>query len=579
MATRLRLEVPVIAALLHTSAAAYGQHAPLGEADSASLLRSLRSEQSKFERIRRNHLPWTWSAGSRPCDERIGRFCLSHDAGSDSRETEPENARVTAARARLIEKLSDGAARLPGDEWVIGQRVRYLIEHKRNAEAVDAAVSCRAPAWWCSALAGFALHRSGRPAEADSAFTAALEEMPASERARWSDIEPLLPDCARGHHRRLPQDQRARFQDRFWRLSDPFLVRAGNEVRSEHLARNVWDRLQDRAASPEGISWGDDLREILLRYGWPRAWERVRNSRPTLEPTSIVSHYGDGKRDILATCGFLGIAEAADHPWDPEPRAPRTAFELPMGDSIMQWVSGMSHQIALFPRPDVPLLVATYVIDPDSIPRDAAIAAGVAISPFDDAVPRVATFPRGGHGDALLMEAPRGQVVVSIEAVAAGAARAARVRRELEVAPAESGAIGASDLLLLAAADPLPDSLEAAAPLARAGAEFAAGERVGVYWEVYTPKGAGGALEVSLRLVRRQGGLLREVGRALGLIREEQPVRIVWGESSEGSELVARSLAITIPLDARPGSYELELGITAPGRPPITIRRDLTVVR
>lgn len=579
MATRLRLEVLVAAALLHTSTAAHGQQAPPGGADSASLLRSLRSEQSRFERIRRNHLPWTWSAGSRPCDERIGRFCLSHDTGGDSRGSEPENARVIAARARLIEALSDGAARIPGDEWVIGQRVRYLVEDGRSADAIDAAVSCRASGWWCSALAGFALHHSGRAAEADSAFTAALEEMPAGERTEWHNVEPLLPDCARGRYRRMPQDQRARFEDRFWRLSDPFLVRAGNEVRSEHLARNVRDRLQDRAASPEGISWGDDLREILLRYGWPRGWERVRDSRPTLGPTPIVSHYGDANRDILATCGALGFAEAAEHPWDPEPRAPRTAFELPMGDSIVTWVSGMSHQIAVFPRRDSPLVIAAYEIHPDSIPREAAIAAGVAISPLEDALPRIATFARGGHGDALLMEAPRGQVVVSIEAVAAGAARAARVRRELDVAPADSGAIGASDLLLLAAADPLPDSLQAAAPLARADAELAAGERMGVYWEVYTPKGAGGTLEVSLRLVRRQGGLLREVGRALGLIREEQPVRIVWGESAGGSGLVARSLAITIPPDARPGSYELELGITAPGRPPITIRRDLTVVR
>jgi hypothetical protein len=575
---RLRLEVLVItAALLQPSAAARGQHPPLGEADSASLLRSLRSEQSRFERIRRNHLPWTWSGGGGPCDERIGRFCLTHGAGEDSRKAGPENARVTAARARFIDALADGAARLPGDEWVIGQRVRYLVEDGRIAEAIDAAGGCVAPRWWCSALAAFALHHSGRAAEADSAFTAALEAMPAGERAEWRDVEPLVPDCARGRYRRMPPDQRVRFEDRFWRLSDPFMVRAGNEVRSEHLARNVWDRLQDRAASPEGISWGDDLREILLRYGWPRGWERVRESRPTLGPSSIVSHYGDASRDILATCGALGFADPADHPWDAEPRAPRTAFELPMGDSTLTWVGGMSHQVALFPRRESPLLVAAYRVPPDSIPRESAIEAGVAISPLDDVVPRVATFARGGHADALLMEAPRGRVVVSIEAVAAGAARAARARRQLDVAPIDSAAIGASDLLLLAAADPLPDSLEAAAPLARAGTEVAPGERVGVYWEVYTPYGEGGTLELSLRLVRQQGGLLREIGRALGLIREDQPVRVVWGESSGRSALVARSLAITIPPEARPGSYALELGITAPGRAPITIRRDLVV--
>src|SRR6266545_4338972 len=93
-----------------------------------------------------------------------------------------EPRRIGEARDRVVHQLDSAAALLPGDEWIAGQRVRYIVEAGRTADAIAAAHACRAAAWWCEALAGFALHAAGDFAGADTAYRAALSDMPREER-------------------------------------------------------------------------------------------------------------------------------------------------------------------------------------------------------------------------------------------------------------------------------------------------------------------------------------------------------------------------------------------------------------
>src|SRR6266571_3255637 len=183
--------------------------------DSLTTLRAARRAQATFEGIRRQHLPYGSGHAGGPCDLRIGRFCYWYD---DDRQP-PEHAAaetqlIRDARATLLAALDDAGARLPGDEWIAGQRVRYLVEAGRDRAAVGAARECRADGWWCAALVGLALHAAGDFARADSAFDAALRNMPAPERCRWYDLAPLLPDELRHRYERLSCDDRAAFEDR-----------------------------------------------------------------------------------------------------------------------------------------------------------------------------------------------------------------------------------------------------------------------------------------------------------------------------------------------------------------------------
>lgn len=541
-------------------------------------LGELRVQQARFERVRRNHLPWAWGGGSGPCDERIGRFCLTHGSGDSDWQPEPEHPRVTEAREALIEALAAGAAQLPQDEWIAGQRVRYLVEAGRHDDAIEAARSCGAERWWCRALSGFALHYAGKASEADSAFTSAIIAMPDAERVRWTDLSPILDDCTIRHYRSLSPAGKAAFETRFWRLADPFQTRAGNETRGEHLSRLVWDRLQDRAASTEAIAWGEDLREIVIRYGWPSGWERIRGNSWGTGPPGMVSHYEGSDRDLVPPCEVLRNPDAVAGEWDQEPAKPRTTYALPMPDSAIRWIDGIGYQVAVFRRGDSAEVVAAYQIPEDSLRADARVAAGITLLTPELEQAAIASFPGEEHSGVVSIAGPQGPLLLTIEAVALEARRAARVRYGIDVARIEYGLIGISDLLLLSDPDPLPDSLAAAAPRARRSTNVRPGERLGVYWEMYGLRTRRDQeITLSLQLAEQDGSWIRGIGRRLGLVDRAPAALLRWREHPTIDEVLARSVTITIPDETRPGRYALELTVSARGREPVVIRRGITV--
>src|SRR5207245_2178558 len=143
--------------------------------DSLTTLRAARRAQATFESIRQQHLPYGSGHPSGPCDLRIGRFCYWYDEG-DREHAESEPGSIREARTTLLGALGDAGAHLPGDAWIAGQRIRYLVEAGRVRAAVAAARECRTEGWWCAALLGLALHAAADFAGADSAFAAALRD-------------------------------------------------------------------------------------------------------------------------------------------------------------------------------------------------------------------------------------------------------------------------------------------------------------------------------------------------------------------------------------------------------------------
>jgi hypothetical protein len=530
--------------------------------DSVGALREARAAQAEFERLRLRSLPWTADPGGGWCDERIGRFCLTYGDREDEWTPPPERPAVTRGRAALIERLEGAAARVPGDEWVAGQRVRYLVEAGRAAEAAAAARACRARGWWCRALEGYALHAVGEYGAADAAFTAALAAMPDEERRRWLDLSPVLEGGDARALRRMDPAAREAAVRRLWWLADPLWMLPGNDQKTEHFSRLVVDQLQERARTTEGFFWAADLREILLRFGEPVGWERIRPPPGSSGGAEVLTHYAPRSWDFLPTVR-MAADPAAIRPddWTLDERAARTGYAP---DSVAR-LEPLEHQLAVFRRAGAAVVVAGFALDPDSLPPGPDLHAALVLAADEDAAPLAAPAAVDGARGSVRLDAPAEPTVLSLEARERKSRHAARARYGVDLRRAAAPGLALSDVLLLADPEARPASLDEAAPLVRPSARAKAGERLGLYWEVYGLEGRTDTLTVSVSLARK--------GRGGG----RSPVRIRWRGEADGSAVMARSLGLALP-NLRPGPYLLEVSVHAGGASATSVR-EITVER
>ncbi len=277
--------------------------------DSQAIVRHARHAQAEFEQTRRWYLPHEYASGR--CDERIGRFCYWHGDGSDEHPP-PEPKPIGLARSRLVGVLDSAARLLPGDGWIAGQLVRYLVEDGRAQDALAAARACRATSWWCAALAGFALHAARDFAAADSAYRVALDSMAADERCRWTDVSVLLDGELARRYRSLGCADREVLAARLWWLAQPLLSVAGNDRRTEHFARITMTRLMRDARTAYGIAWSWDLDELTLRYAWPAWWARQETRPGQLAPDERTTP----RVGRVSSVGPRGVVTATA-PWAP----------------------------------------------------------------------------------------------------------------------------------------------------------------------------------------------------------------------------------------------------------------------
>jgi hypothetical protein len=187
---------------------------------------------------------------------------------------------VRELRSGLRQVLDSAARRLPNDDWLAAQRVRFAVDDGDRKGAIEAAAGCNGSEGYCGMLRGYVLHRAGVPAAADSAFADALAAMPRAERCAWNDLRVLLPVELQGPYGNTPCDERGEFERQVWWLSDPLWSEPGNERRAEQLARKVLITMLAPLGLDERQHWrpkkgGEAVAETVLRYGWPTQfhWE------------------------------------------------------------------------------------------------------------------------------------------------------------------------------------------------------------------------------------------------------------------------------------------------------------------
>lgn len=546
------------------------------------LLASLRAAQWSFEKIRRLHLRRVpYVSGS--CDHVIGRFCIWHE--TEDWEPPPEAPPVTQGRRELLARLDEASHRLRANGWISGQRVRYRVDAGDPFGAATAAAECRSTEpGWCAELAGFAFHSAGDFARADSAFQTASAALSPEERCEWNDLRRLLEGRSRKVYRKLDCEAREAFEARFWWLADPLFLVPGNERRTEHYWRRVMDRLQDRAASGFGLKWAEDLREILIRYGWPAGWEATWGRPGIVRGEShIVAHDPPGVRQFLPVGSWLessrAAAEIPEKAWKLNVRQVHSYFSHPLAREFGK----LEHQAARFRRGDTAVVVVAFDASVDTLPACDSMERALTLS-RGPAGPTVVT--RGsGKGDqavitASLPGAPQG-VLLGIEALCRSQRRASRIRYGLELDGPGSG-FAVSDLLLgrelsgHQVGAELAATLEPAAAGARASLELKRGERVPVYWEVYgVPEGE--TVTVALGLIRARRGALKKMADRSRLTRGQPSASLRWKERFPEAGVWRRSVMFVVPEELSKGVYLLELVVKLSGAPTLRSSRIVEV--
>lgn len=569
-------------------------------ADSADLRSEARRAQRRFERTRVHYSDWNFGvSGGMRCDDRVGRLCLRHGRGS-TWEPPEEAEEVREARHELLDELARIGREIPGDDWVLGQRIKYLGEADRWEEAEGLARRCGgASEWWCRALLGYVLHEREEFPAAAQVFREALEAMDPERAAEWTDPSMLADPRGASLLSDASGEDRSRLEERFWMMADPLFLVEGNDRRTAHLTRWVAATMGEDARNPYAISWSDDLAEVTVRYGRTIAWQKDEPPLGHLGPQPVV-----GRRNPRSR-GFVPSGEHLERPaaippgeWTTDDPATEEQYAPPYSPRI----EGMEPQVAVFPRGDSLAVVAAWQL-PDWVeyegaapepPPEGPFEAGLFLVPLDapgwdpsgetegferwarEVDRHSSRVPEAGERDVLRLDVPRGDYLLSLEALHVEEERAWRARQGLTLEEPEGPGAALSDILLLeAGGEDEPKELDELLPQALPGDEVPTESEVGVAWEV---RGAvGQVVEMRLTLEGTDRSLMRRLGERLRLTEPEAPTVLGWSEQApEDQDPFLRTVDLDLAgLD--PGSYELVLEVEGDGGEVRRVRRALTL--
>lgn len=571
--------------------------------DSTALRKEAEELQAAYESFREGSMPAPIRVWDGSCDLRVGRMCMRHDRGEDP-GAPPEPPPVGLARTQLLGQLGEIASKIPGDGWVLGQRVLYQLESGGVAEAEAMSRACGLAAdegWWCAALLGLVLHRRGQTAEAATVFEGALRAMPVREAERWTAGRYLLDGDGRSLLDRASPDERARLERRVWLLSDPLYMVPENDRQVEQYARFTVRRIRESGATPYGIPWDEDLEELLLRYGQEIGWERARG-------TDMPRGLQDGRvvigRQVPGGVEYLPAGEWLQDPatipggaWTPEAWVPRTSYRAPYARTMIP----LETQVARFRRGlDSLLVVAGHAVAPEEDRRRPTLAVnrgpqgyirgqgqreerpdpfgstdpfgagsfgdpepepGEAEDPRGSSTAPLALFlvPMGGPGEqdgepvrvlegtgtsgVVTARVRDGRYLLSLEAWDAEGSRGWRAREGVAQRTLPPDLPAVSDLVVLTATGPdqeLPTTLEEALPRVRAGTRVRPGETVAVAWEIYR-LAPQETVGITLGLDRAGAGFLQRAGEFLRIVQPDAPVTLTFQETAPDGGVFGRS--------------------------------------
>jgi len=552
---------------------------PITSRDSTRALRVAHRAQGDFEALRRQLLPHGTLIAAPGCDAVVGRYCFLQQVASAAPQEAPE---VVAGRLRLLATLDSVSALIPGDRWILGQRVRYLVEAGHAQSADSLGVACAASATdaatksWCFALVGYTAQQYGKFARADGAFSLALDELPEAERRKFEDLALFIGGRAARPYRNADRSSSDSAAAAFWRLVQPLYLTGENDLRTELLARITRMHIEQDSRTVMGDWFRGDDRETLLRYGIA-LWYTQGDPRPgALGPPPIA---GIRRQPSF---NFFPDAHAFSSPdqLTPDDWAYQNVDNGPTYAPTWAWsfLPLINHQVALFRRGDSAFVVASFAVNDAShnTPREAGIFAatidhGGVLQPFGT------TIQNASSKIVSTLMAPWRPLIVSLE-VLDSANHAAERARFAPRLPVPGTRLSLSDLLLYAPSDSVPlTSLKDAVPLALHAMEAPSNRQIGVFWETYGVRPEGEAFDYSLIVEPVDKGLIHRALVAVHVVDPDRGLSLQWRETpSISAGIASRSVVVDLSR-LQPGQYLVRLMLTSGTELPVVAERSIQV--
>jgi hypothetical protein len=534
-----------------------------------------------------------------PYDERVNR-----DAGISPMWRD----RVHAARAKLLDSLATLDARKPGDAWITGQRIRFLVNQQTFNEAIAVARLCTADRAWCSQLAGFAYDAAGDYVRADSAFDAAAAAMAPKQRCEWTSAELLLESDERGAYGKLNCDERQAVDEKLWWLSTPLFSDSAPDRRSAHFSRKVLIQLHSALTWDERYDWrrrfgGEAVSEMLVRYGWP-AYSVYGGTGHERDHAGWMSFY-DSTRTATAEyptdrLHLVPDWRAVGNPF----HATSEAWQLNMpkllkrdAEPAEQWwpaehygraaggILQLTEQTAMLRRDNDILLATAGALPRASFRPDSSVL--IRTTAPHEVEKLVHKTSRNERAIVMTGHIPASPAVVGAELLGKPGEESARTRLGV-IPPAplsalKPGETAISEPVLLVANETAPSSPDDA--LSRMlGTTRVTTAKMSIYWETYG-YAPGDSVEVSVVISRHEKlSKMRRIGMFLRVADDlNGSVAIKWGEPQAGHDswaipgvvpIQARSIRVDLSrLDS--GRYSVEVLVNRRGSlaPPVRASR------
>jgi hypothetical protein len=325
----------------------------------------------------------------------------------------------------------------------------------------------------------------------------------------------------------------------------------GNDRYAEQLSRRVRARLVANARTVEGMRWGRDMEELLLRFGWPAGWERYATGGLERR-VGIVTHRVPFGREFVPPLDHISAPERIPvGAWNLTPRIPNTEH----APRYARFEGSLALQLAVFPDGDSAEVAAAFAFEHDSVARSDSVVAALIVATQGDAA---ADSASGVAGRAVrVVRVAHRDLVASVEAIADGLTpRAARVRLGIPLVRRDSSAVVLSDPLLI---DPenTPSSRRAAIQRMLLPREVATADSIGVYFEA-SRLAPDVPVEIELSLEPERSGGVRRLGESIGLVSRRSAVRLAWREPPPANGQLTRALTIGVG-EVPAGRYTLRL--------------------
>jgi hypothetical protein len=335
--------------------------------------------------------------------------------------------------------------------------------------------------------------------------------------------------------------------------------------------------LLEDAANPYGVFWSTDMRELLIRFGWPTHWARSSPRAGSLEPPVVTGHEADPSFWLFPrpfhTEPWSDVTAVR---WEPARERPPARYAPPYAADLVP-ITGV--QFARFRRGDSTLTLAAVDLARDSPFADGSAEVRLAVA-RDRATPAEGGRAQSGGPRTVVLVGSRWRpAVLSLEVVNADSGPIGR--RRVMLAPDPAGLLpDLSDILLVSPDGELPKSLDQAAAAALRPAVIRKGRRVALYWETYATSDSTEPLEVAVTVTKSRSKDKEPypVGRPHCPARVASPVTVRWEESGAASRRVARSIALDLRKLSR-GRYVVAIQISQAGRPRGCSSREFHIVK